>query len=373
MITQVTKTLKAMGTAPSKASRLAQEAGSHSILFKQCGRHQHRSTSTSLCCSILFRPNIALSLHHRPPASLRTTVIRSMAGHNKWSKIRHKKAANDKARAAAHSKAARAIEAASRSCQGDLADLHLQSSISAARAVQLPRERIDKAIERGVNPHSKVDGEELVLRRYDGMIPAGSSGKIAVIIEALTENRNRTAANVRHLVTRVGGELLPTGSNDWLFEHVGLIWMSKNMTSIGRTNLEEADEFDNTNYELDTSENERLIPVDIDALLDCALEAGATDVDFSENEETGIDETPEDPKNQIVVKCEPTDLLNVVKALKHQGYITNQFECQWLLKDEDNKVSVDEEGKFEKFLGYIEEDLDVINVFHNAVSISSDS
>jgi transcriptional/translational regulatory protein YebC/TACO1 len=297
-----------------------------------------------------------------------------MAGHNKWSKIRHKKAANNKACAAAHSKAARAIEAASRVCHGDLADLHLQSTISAARAVQLPRERIDKAIERGVNPHSKVEGEELVLRRYDGMIPAGSSGKIAVIIEALTENRNRTAANVRHLVTRIGGELLPTGANDWLFEHVGLSWMSKNMTSKDSTKHGEADEFDKTNYELDTPENKRVLPVDIDALLECALEAGATDVDFSEDEETGINETSEHLKNEIVVKCEPSNLLNVVKALKQQGYITNHFESQWRLKDEDNKVTVDEEGvpKFEKFLESIEEDLDVTNVFHNAVSISSD-
>ena len=88
------------------------------------------------------------------------------------SKIKRKKAINDRARAALHSKAARAIEAASRSCTGDLSDLALQSAIQAGRTVQLPKERIDKAIERGVNPSNK-EGGELVLRRYDGMIPAG--------------------------------------------------------------------------------------------------------------------------------------------------------------------------------------------------------
>ena len=143
-----------------------------------------------------------------------------MAGHNKWSKIKRKKAANDVARARDHTKAARAIEVASRSCQGDMADISLQSAVAAARAVQLPKERIEKAIERGANPNAK--DELSVIRRYDGMVP-GSNGKVAVIIETLTENKNRTAANVRHLVTKVGGELLPTGANDWLFEHVGVV------------------------------------------------------------------------------------------------------------------------------------------------------
>jgi YebC/PmpR family DNA-binding regulatory protein len=284
-------------------------------------------------------------------------ITRSMAGHNKWSKIRHKKAANDKTRAAAHSKAARAIEAASRSCAGDLSDLHLQSAISAGRAVQLPRERMDKAIERGVNPNAKEG--ELVLRRYDGMIPAGSSGKVAIILEALTENRNRTAANVRHMVTRVGGELLPTGANDWLFDHVGMIWMSNKMKDL--------------NIEMDESDDSQcnsLIDVDVDKLLECALEAGATDVEFLDDDESDIDTDTQN--NQILVKCEPQDMINIVKALQKEGYRTNQFENQWLLKDEGNKVTVDEEGvpKFEKFLETVEEDLDVTNVFHNAEPVS---
>ena len=136
---------------------------------------------------------------------------RYFAGHNKWSKIKRKKGANDVARAKAHTRVSRAIEVASRSCQGDMADIHLQSAISAARGVQLPKERIEKAVERGANPHMKSEGEEYVERRYDGMIPTLSSGKIAVIIETLTENKNRTAANIRNIVTtKAGGELLHT-------------------------------------------------------------------------------------------------------------------------------------------------------------------
>lgn len=322
-----------------------------------------RPRSQHILCPYSFR--------QQELACAQTMVTRSMAGHNKWSKIRHKKAVNDKTRAAAHSKAARAIEAASRACHGDLADLHLQSTISAARAVQLPRERMDRAIERGANPNNKADGEDLVLRRYDAMIPAGSHGKVAVIIEALTENRNRTASNVRHMVTWVGGELLPTGSNDWLFEHVGLIWMSEKMNSPESMNVAAAAaDIHNTKDDHDSWENNQSIPVDVDALLECALEAGATDVDFSEG--IGNDKGDDDANNQILVKCEPSSLIAIVKTLKEQGFRTTQFENQWLLKDEGNKVTVDADGmpKFEKFLDAVEEDFDVTNVFHNAVPIS---
>ena len=192
-----------------------------------------------------------------------------MAGHSKWSNIRHKKGANDVARAKQHSRVARAIEVASRACQGDLADIHLQSAISAARAAQLPKERIEKAVERGANPHVKTEGEEYVVRRYDGMIPTGNSGKVAVIVETLTENRNRTAANVRHLVTKIGGELLPTGANEWLFEQAGLIWISKFMNKN-----------DNVVDDSDADRSSICAEVDMDALLECALESGATDVDL---------------------------------------------------------------------------------------------
>ena len=284
-------------------------------------------------------------------------TTRTMAGHNKWSKIRHKKASNDKARAASHSKAARAIEAASRACSGDLSDLHLQSAISAGRAVQLPRERMDRAIERGINPNVKEG--ELILRRYDGMIPTGHSGKVAVILEALTENMNRTAANVRHMVTKIGGELLPTGSNDWLFDHVGLIWITKVKTCSDGA-------IDN---DLSDFESKEFIEMDIDNLLECALEAGATDVDFTEHDNPSFNN---EESNHIIVKCEPQNLIGVVKMLQQKGYTATRFENQWLVKDVDNSVTLDHEGipNFEKFLEAVEEDLDITNVFHNAVSVS---
>ncbi|KAL7538640.1 hypothetical protein ACHAXR_008719 [Thalassiosira sp. AJA248-18] len=285
------------------------------------------------------------------PQQIHQIQIRCLAGHNKWSKIKRKKAANDVARLKDHTKAARAIEAASRACQGDTSDMHLQSTISAARAVQLPKERMEKAIQRGENPQMKSEGEEYVVRRYDGMVPTGSSGKVAVIIETLTENRNRTAANVRNLVaTKAGGELLPTGANDWLFEHAGVIWVSKHMSA--------------------TNDGIKKAEVDIDALLECALEGGATDVELGpeESDNYTADDDDDETDHYAMIKCEPTGMLQLVGSLKADGYVTTRFETRWLVKDEGSKILLHDESadKFEKFLTSLDEDLDVTNVFHNS-------
>mmetsp|Transcript_17210 Transcript_17210/g.35937 ORF Transcript_17210/g.35937 Transcript_17210/m.35937 type:complete len:343 (+) Transcript_17210:394-1422(+) len=286
---------------------------------------------------------------------------RHMAGHNKWSKIKRKKAANDKSRAAVHSKAARAIEAASRACNGDLEDLHLQSAISHAKSVQLSKERLQNAVERGANPQLRGEGEELILRRYDGMIPGGENGKVAVIIEALTENRNRTAANVRHLVTKIGGELLPTGSNDWIFEHVGVITVSREI------NPGEDGDCGNDIHITGVSQIEQ-VELEEEKLLECALDGGATDVEFEFGRDCNGSDGEEEP-NHAIVKCEPPDLLGLVHTLKINGFSITQFEKQWVVKDEGSKTVLDAEGlkKFEKFFDTMEEDFDVSNVFHNAL------
>ena len=293
----------------------------------------------------LHNKNLVLSQQqnqNNPRSRYSLQITRHMAGHNKWSKIKRKKAANDVARAREHTKVARAIEVASRSCQGDMADISLQSAVAAARAVQLPKERIEKAIERGANPNAK--DELSVIRRYDGMIP-GNNGKIAVIIETLTENRNRTAANVRHLVTKIGGELLPTGANDWLFEHVGVVYVSRNK------------------YTDEEEENATREPVDEDELLECALDGGATDIDFGSDEDEG-----DDADNPIVIKCETIGLLTLVQSLKSGGFVSTQFENHYLVRSEENKVPLNAEGseKFEKFLDSMDEDMDVTTVYHNA-------
>ena len=318
-------------------------------------------------CTISFSKydNITIGTPTFPNLSAPVQLqIRCMAGHNKWSKIKCKKAANDVARHREHTRATRAIETASRACKGDMADIQLQSSISAARAVQCPKDRIERAIERGANPNAKSDGEEYVVRRYDGMVPASSSGggtggKVAVIIETLTENKNRTAANVRNIVKKAGGELLPTGTNDWMFDHVGMIWITKQHMD--------------GNVECSSSISGRVDEKIMDELLECALEGGAIDVEFvsddmdsSSDDERGEDESVAD--NYAMVKCEPNDVLQLVQTLQTNGYATSLFEKQWLIKDDGHRVMLDKDGteSFEKFLNSMDDDLDVTNVFHNA-------
>jgi transcriptional/translational regulatory protein YebC/TACO1 len=189
------------------------------------------------------------------------------------------------------------------------------------------------------------------------MIPTCNSGKVAVIVETLTENRNRTAANVRHLVTKIGGELLPTGANEWLFEHAGLIWISKFMNKN-----------DNVVDDSDADRSSICAEVDMNALLECALESGATDVDIV------LDAIGDDNENCALIKCEPNNMMQIVQALQKDGFSTTQCEKQWLLKDEGTRILLINESAeiFEKFLNSMNDDVDVTNVFHNA-SINDDN
>jgi len=129
----------------------------------------------------------------------------------------------------------------------------------------------------------------------------------------------------------------------------------------------------------------------MDALLECALEGGATDVEFgldegselsaSADDNDGDDDDDDDDgddetdHHHDVIKCETNNLLQLVQTLNENRYETTQFENQWLVKDEDNKVPLldkESEEKFEKFLSSMEDDLDVTNVFHNAAFVGGD-
>lgn len=257
-------------------------------------------------------------------------------------------------RARAHARAARAVEAASRRCRGDPDDVGLQSSLAAARAVRLPKDRIDRAVERGADPSAR-DGDKVYERaRYDGMVSAGET-RVAVIIEALTDSRNRTAASVRNIVTKKagggGGEMLPTGANDWLFERAGVVAVSRFMAGMDEGVRVEADE---------------------ERLLECALDAGATDVDFhdddDDDDEGGSEEAEAGrPSNLATIRCEPNDLLKLAGALREAGFDLADFGSRWLLRDERSAVSLEGEGaeSFDAFLGRLEEDHDVTEVYHN--------
>ena len=141
-----------------------------------------------------------------------------MSGHSKWSSIKHKKGAADAKRGKLFSKLSRAIIVAAKEGGADPGgNLALQNAIEKARSYSMPKDNIDRAIAKGSGADADADAFESIV--YEGYGPEG----VAVIVEALTDNRNRTAADVRHLFAKNGGNLGTTGAVAWQFERRGVV------------------------------------------------------------------------------------------------------------------------------------------------------
>jgi YebC/PmpR family DNA-binding regulatory protein len=145
-----------------------------------------------------------------------------MSGHSKWATIKRKKAANDAKRSNQYAKLLRAVEVAAREGGGDIAgNITLASAVEKARSFSVPADNIDRAIKRGTGEDSGgARYEEIV---YEGYAPGG----VALIVEALSDNRNRTAQEVRHAFTRGGGNLGESGSTAWMFARKGVFEVEK--------------------------------------------------------------------------------------------------------------------------------------------------
>ncbi len=141
-----------------------------------------------------------------------------MSGHSKWASIKHKKAVTDARRGQLFTKLARAISVAAREGGGDPeANYTLAAAIEKARGYSMPKENIQRAIDRGTG--AGADGEQIERVIYEGYGPGGA----AILVEALTDNRNRTGADVRHLFDKHGGNLGEPGSVAWVFEKRGVV------------------------------------------------------------------------------------------------------------------------------------------------------
>ena len=141
-----------------------------------------------------------------------------MSGHSKWSTIKHKKGAADAKRGKLFSKLSRSIMVAAKEGGADPAtNMALANAIEKARSYSMPKDNIDRAIAKGSG--DGADGSSFETVVYEGYGPEG----VAVIVEALTDNRNRTAADVRHLFTKHGGNLGTTGAVAWQFERRGVV------------------------------------------------------------------------------------------------------------------------------------------------------
>jgi YebC/PmpR family DNA-binding regulatory protein len=191
-----------------------------------------------------------------------------MSGHSKWATIKRKKGAADAKRGQLFSKLSRAIIVAAKEGGGDPeSNATLAVAIQKARDNSMPKENIERAIQRGAG---SGDGEAYEAIMYEGYGPAG----VAIICQILTDNRNRTAADVRHIFTKNGGSLGTPGSVAWQFDRKGLIMLDSEA-------------------------------VDEDALMEVAMEAGAEDI-----AEDG---------SQWQITTDPADFTGVRKALEGAG------------------------------------------------------
>jgi YebC/PmpR family DNA-binding regulatory protein len=177
-----------------------------------------------------------------------------MSGHSKWSSIKHKKGAADAKRGKLFSKLARAIIVAAREGGPDpAANLALQNAIEKARSYSMPKDNIERAIARGSGAGTDTEAFEQI--SYEGYGPNG----VAIIVEALTDNRNRTASDVRHVFTKNYGNLGTSGAVAWLFERRGVILIDADTADEDEVTLAAAEggaddvAEDGSSYEITTS------------------------------------------------------------------------------------------------------------------------
>jgi len=147
-----------------------------------------------------------------------------MAGHSKWNNIKHRKGAADARRGKIFSKMAKLITVAARSGGNPSENLRLRYAMDRARAESMPKDSIDRAIKKGTG---ELEADDVVELTYEGILPGG----VAVIVEALTDNRNRTGGEIRNLLEKRGGSLGKSNSVMWKFDHLGLLGVAQEDTA----------------------------------------------------------------------------------------------------------------------------------------------
>ncbi len=235
-----------------------------------------------------------------------------MAGHSQFANIMHRKGKQDAKRSKLFSKLAREITVAAKMGLPDPnMNARLRAAIIAARAENMPKDNIDRAIKKAAG----ADGENYDEIRYEGYGPGG----VALIVEALTDNRNRTASDVRAAFTKAGGNLAETGAVSFMFDRVGVV-------------------------EYDASKGSA------DAMLEAALEAGADDCVSSDNGHEFI--------------CAPESLADVTKALEAALGEARKSGLVWRPQ---NTISVDDEvgEKLLKLVDVLDDHDDVQHVYAN--------
>ena len=236
-----------------------------------------------------------------------------MSGHSKWSTIKHKKAKVDSQRAVVFQKYSRELIVAARLGGADPAgNFRLRTAIEKAKAAGLPNDNIKRAIEKGAGAGASENYEELIYEGY-------GAGGVAIVVEAMTDNRNRTAGDIRSFFTKYNGSLGATGCVGWMFDQRGVITFDEN--------------------------------VDFDKLFEAAINLDALDV------------TEEDDTYKVLTT--PESFQSVVEGLEKEGFKAQSAE---LVRIPQNTVEITDEKTADqilKLLDKLEEHDDVQNVYAN--------
>jgi YebC/PmpR family DNA-binding regulatory protein len=242
-----------------------------------------------------------------------------MAGHSKWANIKHKKAANDKKRGKIWTKLIREITVAARLGGGEIeANPRLRLAVDKGLGANMPKDTIERAIKRGAGDTEGDNYDEI---RYEGYGPGGT----AVMVDCMTDNRNRTASEVRHAFSKMGGNLGTDGSVAYLFIKQGVISFAAG--------------------------------VDEDAIMEAALEAGAEDV--INNDDGSVD-----------IITEPEEFTAVKDTLKEAGFEADNDEVTY----NASTNAVLEQSDAEKLLRMVDmlEDLDDVQEVYTNAEISDE-
>lgn len=234
-----------------------------------------------------------------------------MSGHSKWATTKHKKGAKDAARAKSFAKLIRQVEVAAREGGGDInSNATLRTMYAKARDASVPLDTIERAIKRGTG---ELEGVRYEAITYEGYAPGG----VAVIVETLTDNRNRTSAEVRHLFSKNGGSMAEPGAVSWQFERRGVIGVDRS-----------ADE---------------------DLLMEALIDAGADDL--------------ADDGTQWTVTCEATETHAVKTALEAAGFTISSAEPSLV---PSQTVPVEDAGEATKLLRLLDaiDDHDDVQAVH---------
>ncbi len=237
-----------------------------------------------------------------------------MSGHSKWSTIKRKKAANDAKRGATFTRLAREIAIAAREGGGDPeTNFALRIAIDKAKTENMPKDNIERAVRRGTGEDKDAAALEQIM--YEGYGPHG----VAILVEVVTDNRNRTVAELRHLLSKAGGNMAEVGSVSWQFNRAAYFY------------LEGAN-------------------LDVDRIFELAVEAGADDVLIDDGE---------------VEIIAPVDRFKIISnALKDGGFSPEEAQLR-MLPNAEMELSGDQTLKVMRLIEELEDLDDVQNVFSN--------